>query len=260
MPDTQGGNPPPLAKKALLASLGTLVALLITWSGVEDWRFFEDSEPQGRQTFTTTTAFTAPHFTDTPGTTTAVTTTTSATPTTSAQSPTTSRPTTTTAQAEGDEVAGSAGPTRYHLADLDYVAVEIEGRSGRCTGGCTSFKGGSTKIGPTAYPQSFITRMDGNGNRSTSTWNALRSCDSFEAHLGLTNDSGSTSATFTVSKDGGAAEVLATVATGDVAPIAISMSGVNRFVLAAHVSGDKTDRAVAVWGEAVLTCAPGSLS
>jgi hypothetical protein len=121
------------------------------------------------------------------------------------------------------------------------------------------FSSGSAKIGATTYPQSFITRMDGDGGRSVSTWNSLRSCDSFEVSLGLTNDSDSTSATFTISKDGGSPEELATVATGDVVPVSVNMSGVNRFTLAAYVSGAETDSAKAVWGDAFLTCTAGSL-
>lgn len=182
-------------------------------------------------------------------------------------SPTTSSETTSVTAASAPSVIGEDGETstsgsdstRYYLAELDYVDVELEGRSAGCTGGCAGFEKGAAKIGATNYPQSFITRMDGDGGRSVSTWNALRSCDSFEASLGLTNDSDSTSATFTISKDGGSPEVLDVVATGDVAPVTVNMSGVSRFTLAAYVSGAETEHAEAVWGDAVLTCTAGSL-
>lgn len=159
---------------------------------------------------------------------------------------------------DGEMTTGESGPARYYLSEIDYVEVEIE-RGGGCTGGCAGFTKDSAKIGATTYPQSFITRMDGGGNRSVSTWNSLRSCDSFEAYLGLTNDSDTSTATFTISKDGGPAEVLAAVTTGDVAHVSTNMSGVNRFTLAAYVSGVETERAKAVWGDALLTCSAGSL-
>lgn len=150
-------------------------------------------------------------------------------------------------------------PARYYLADLDYVEVEIEGRPGRCTGGCTGFDRGAEKIGATTYPQSYVMRMDSDGDRSTSSWNALQACTTFEATLGLTNDSSTTAATFTISLDDAPPQTLAVVETGDAAPVSVALGGVIRFTIAAYVTGAEPENADSVWGDASMVCERGSL-
>jgi hypothetical protein len=161
---------------------------------------------------------------------------------------------------EPTKLMSASGSEKYYLASLSPVETEIEGRPGQCTGGCTGFHGGPARIQTIVYPNSFITRLDGNGRRSVSTWNSLRECSTFSGTVGLANDSDTTQVSFSVSLDGGEDKVLATINTGDSNHFSISVKNVNRFTLAAFVSGSDADNVVAVWGNAALTCKAGTLS
>jgi hypothetical protein len=102
-------------------------------------------------------------------------------------------------------------------------------------------------------------RMDSDGARSISTWNALGACETFAATVGLTDDSDTMAATFAITLDDGDEQVLAVVETTDSAVVEVALDGAGRFTLSAAVTGAEPERAIAVWGDAHLTCRAGSL-
>ncbi|WP_183097766.1 NPCBM/NEW2 domain-containing protein [Nocardioides pelophilus] len=140
----------------------------------------------------------------------------------------------------------------FYLADLTPIETEIEGRPGGCTGGCTGFHDDSIDIAGRSYPRSWVMRLDDDGDRSTSTWNASRKCRSFDATVGLTDDSGTTNGRFTINLGGDDIE-LATVPTGTGSKVTTDLRGVFRFVIAASNEGPGTD-ADSGWGDARLLC------
>lgn len=143
----------------------------------------------------------------------------------------------------------------YYLADLEPVETEIEGRAGGCTGGCAGFDGGSASTAGDSYTRSYIMRLDADGDRSTSTWNALRSCSRFEATVGLDDESDSAIASFTIELDGEGPRTLAELRTGESKHVTIEMGDIYRFVLAASLMAEpENDGQSAVWGDARLLC------
>lgn len=163
--------------------------------------------------------------------------------------------------------ADSAEPTadenpehRYFLGDVRRIRTEKEGRAGGCTGGCTGFRAGSGRIGGTVFSQSFLMGVAADGRRSVAAWNSVRQCSSLEATLGLDDASTSAEVTFTISRDGGSAEWLATTSLAQTEPIYVSLDGVAQFELAAYVSGAKAENDVrVVLGDAVMICRSGSI-
>jgi hypothetical protein len=138
----------------------------------------------------------------------------------------------------------------FYLADLVPVATEIEG--GSCTGGCTGFYGGDAHIGGADFPRSYIMRLDDGGDRSTSTWNASKKCRTFDATVGLTDDSGTTNGYFTINI-GGDDVPLGTTPTGQGVRADFDLRGVFRFVIAASNQGPGGD-ATSAWGNARVLC------
>lgn len=140
----------------------------------------------------------------------------------------------------------------YYLVDLDLVEQEIEVG---CTGGCANFDFSSARIINT-YPQSVITRLRPQGNRSVTTWNALKTCSTFEATVGLSDRSDTATAIFTIDKDGSGPIVVAEVSTGMEQAVRIDMTNAYRFELAANVTTELPSNASldAVWGDARLFC------
>lgn len=160
-----------------------------------------------------------------------------------------------------DDTETSSGNGRYYLARVQRIEEEKEGRVGGCTGGCTGFRAGSGRIGGTVFPQSFLMGVDSGGRRSIAVWNSVNSCSSLNANVGLDDSSGNAQVTFTVSKNGDAPVELATMSLGQSQSIETSLEGVAQFELAAYVSGPKVTSAVkVVWGDAVMTCEPGSIT
>jgi hypothetical protein len=146
----------------------------------------------------------------------------------------------------------------YYLADVPYTQVEKEGRPGNCTGGCTGFDSGSARIGGNVYPNSWLMQIDGDGRRSTTTWNTVRACTSLDATVGLTDDSPATQITFTATTDQGT-EKRATASIGDVNPRHLDLTGGRTLTIAAYVTGNEVDRPDIAWGNLRITCRPGSI-
>lgn len=94
---------------------------------------------------------------------------------------------------QSSTVSPSATPSasRYFLAKLAPVASEKEGRPGSCTGGCTGFTSGPGRIAGMVYPVSFLMGNDGDGRRSTATWNLARSCSRLEMTVGVDDSTSS---------------------------------------------------------------------
>ena len=164
----------------------------------------------------------------------------------------------TTSSAASDEDQSTSG--RYYLADVRRVETEKEGRVGGCTGGCTGFKGGSGRIGGEVFPQSYLMGVAADGRRSTAVWNSVNSCSVLDVTVGLDDSSTAAQVTFAITKDDAAPEVLGTTTLGRSIAVESSLDGVARFQLAAYVSGSEaSDEVRVVWGDAVMTCRPGSI-
>lgn len=140
----------------------------------------------------------------------------------------------------------------FYLADLDPVATEIEGRAGTCTGSCTGFHGGSVVLGGRRYPHSWVMGVDNDGARSTTTWDASRKCRHFKATVGITDESQTSTAAFSINL-GGEDRVLAQTETGQAVRVYANISFVFRFVLASMNTGTGEDLDTA-WGDARVLC------
>lgn len=150
-----------------------------------------------------------------------------------------------------------SGPTWYYLADMSPVGSEIEGRPGRCTGGCTGFSSQPGTIEGEIYPQSYVMRMDSDGKRSVSTWNAYTKCTTFEATIGLDDSSASVKTRFLLEREGGVTEDLGILPTGEGQKVTVDLTGVFRFTLVSHLTeASKQTTQKAVWGDARMLCAP----
>lgn len=149
--------------------------------------------------------------------------------------------------------------TRYYLAELYPSYTEKEGRPGRCTGGCTGFRGGSARIKGVMYPKSFLMSNDGDGRRSVAKWNTARSCSDLQMTVGLNDSSAPTEVTFTVSQDGREPVSIARVALSQPEKVTVSVADTAQVEVAAYVSGRDASPVNVVLGDAVLTCDPGSL-
>ncbi|WP_143483587.1 NPCBM/NEW2 domain-containing protein [Propionicimonas paludicola] len=149
---------------------------------------------------------------------------------------------------------------RYYLVNLRRIEEEKEGRVGSCTGGCTGFAPGPGHIGGSVFPRSYLMGVAGDGRRSRAVWNSVNSCSALDATVGLDDSSGAGQVTFTISRDGGPAEELATTSLGQRQLVSVPLDGVAQFELAAYVSGSPVPQGVkVVWGDAVIVCEPGSL-
>jgi hypothetical protein len=140
----------------------------------------------------------------------------------------------------------------YYLADLEPIATEIEGRPGGCTGGCTGFYEGAVDIGGRRYSRSWIMRVDDDGDRSTTTYNASKKCRTFDATVGITDDSDTSTGGFTINLGGDDID-LAEVSTGTGAAVSTDLRGVFRIVVASFNTGDGEDIDTA-WGDARMLC------
>jgi hypothetical protein len=129
------GHPHRVRNIVVAALIGFAVVLPLVWLGIEDWRPFGSSDPETVQPIPTETSV---RQTETGSSTTAATTTTRSTTGSSKLS----------AAADNTAVVGGTGPTRYYLADLDYVEVALEGRPAGCTGGCTGSAVDQRRSGP----------------------------------------------------------------------------------------------------------------
>ena len=159
---------------------------------------------------------------------------------------------------QGDKRAEKSEPVVFavqgwfYLADLTPIATEIEGRPGSCTGGCTGFGRAAATIAGAPYARSYVMRLDSNGNRSTSVWNASYKCTRFEATLGLDDSSPTTTSRFTINTGPGDV-VLASPATGVATPVSLDLTGVFRYTLAASNTGGSAG-AKAALGDARMLC------
>ena len=147
----------------------------------------------------------------------------------------------------------------YYLSDVAFIDAEKEGRAGSCTGECTGFSGGAGRISSQTFPNSWLMEADADGARSTTTWNAARSCQRFDGTLGLDDSSASTQVTFTLAKEGGSPVILAVVRPNQPTPVHIDLTGVGQFEVAAYVSG-ATVEADVVWGDLRVTCIDGGVT
>lgn len=143
----------------------------------------------------------------------------------------------------------------YYLADLN--AVSTQRGSAQCTGGCTGGSSDPATVAGTLYPQSIEMPMSPSGGISSSEWDVAKSCSVLETTVGFTQGSVDAEAIFAVSKDGGDPTAVVRVASGASKHLRVSVEGVVRFKLLAHVTrtqGTAAYEQKAAWGDARLWC------
>lgn len=148
------------------------------------------------------------------------------------------------------------GPQWVYLASTDYIDAEIVGRPGRCDGGCTGFRLHPTSIAGTMYPQAWVMRMDGDGKKSTTTWNAYTKCTKLEATIGLSDDSQSVQAHFLLQREGGATDDFGVLRTGQSKKITVDLTGVFRFTVVSYLAVPQTlnTTSASAWGDIRMLC------
>lgn len=150
----------------------------------------------------------------------------------------------------------------YYLSDVRPVLREIT-RSAGCTGGCAGFNHGSARVGGETFANSVILRVDSRGPVSLSRWNLARSCTTLVATVGLRDDTIPHDITFSYKVDGGLEQKIGTLMQGDSEDVELDVSGIASLELRASAdqpTGRFTyDQVRAVWGDAAVSCASGSL-